>query len=164
LSASRGDIVAAEQFFRACLDGLHDTRFEILYTAFLSGLAEVLAMAGRPDEGLAAADEAVQRTERHNAFWWMPEALRIKGEVLMLSDKADGTAAEEHFRRSLDLAHRQGALSWELRAATSLARMRRDQRRRCEARELLAAVYARFSAGFETTDLSAAKLVLDEPI
>ena len=135
-----------------------------VYTSFLSLLADVLMAAGRLDESLAAADEAVRRTERQNAFWWMPEALRIKGNVLLLSDREDGVPAENLFRRSLDLAHKQGALSWELRTAASLARLWRDRGRRHEARELLASVYGRFSEGFQTTDVTAARRLLNELI
>jgi predicted ATPase len=71
-------------------------------------------------------------------------------------------AAEDHFRQALDWARRQGALSWELRCATSLARLRRDQARHEEARELLASVYDRFTEGFATADLRAAKALIDE--
>jgi predicted ATPase len=70
-------------------------------------------------------------------------------------------AAGDHFRQAVDWARRQGALSWELRAATSLARMWRDQGRSQEARELLAPVYDRFAEGFESTDLKVAKAMLD---
>jgi predicted ATPase len=129
---------------------LREAQHEILYTPFLSGLAEVLATAVRLDAGLAAADEALRRTEHNSAFWWMPEVLRIKGEVLLLSDNSHTTAAEDHFHRSLDLAHRQGALSWELRTAMSLARLRCEQGRLGEAQDLLSSVYGRFTEGFET--------------
>jgi predicted ATPase len=84
------------------------------------------------EPALDTAEEALARTERSNALWWMPEAIRIKGEVL-LTCKANTHPAEDHFHRSLDLAHRQGALSWELRAAASLARLLRDQGRSAEA-------------------------------
>jgi predicted ATPase len=155
LSAKRRQVAAAERLLRACLDGLRRT-------PFLSSLGEVLAAAGRLDESLAVADEALQRTERNDAFWWMPEALRIKGDVMLLLHKADTTAAEDHFRRSLDLARRQGALSWELRTAMSLARLQRDQGRVREARDLLTSVYDRFTEGFGTVDLRTAKQLLDE--
>jgi predicted ATPase len=162
LSARRGDVAGAERLLRAGLDGLRQAQSEGHYTAFLSGLAEVLAAAGRLDEGLAAADEALRRTERNDAFWWMPEALRVEGEVLLLANKDDPLVSEGHFRRSLDLAHRQGALSWELRTAMSLARLKRDLGESREARDLLAAVYGRFTEGFGTADLRAAKQLLDE--
>jgi predicted ATPase len=70
-------------------------------------------------------------------------------------------AAEDHFRQALGWARRQGALSWELRVVTSLARMWRNQGRSQEARELLARVYDRFTEGFETADLKAAKTLLN---
>jgi predicted ATPase len=125
-------------------------------------MAEVLAAVGHLDESLVIADEALRRAERNHGLSWLPEALRIKGEILLLSDKADATAAEEHFRRSLDLARLQGALSWELRCASSLARLWRDQARSDEARELLAPVYDRFTEGFATADLRAAKTLIEE--
>jgi len=86
----------------------------------------------------------------------MPEALRIKGEVLLLC-KGDTKAVDDHFRRSLDLAYRQGALSWELRTATSLTRLRYDTGGIREARDLLASVYRRFTERFETADLLSAR-------
>jgi len=162
LSAKRGDVVAAERLLRAGLKNLQQTQSETLYTVFLTGLAEVLAAAGRFGESLDAADEVLRRTERNNAFWWMPEALRIKGEVLLLLDKADTTAAEDHFHRSLELSHRQGALSWELRTAMSLAHLQRAQGRVKEARGLLWSVYRRFTEGFATADLKTAKALLDD--
>ena len=117
-------------------------------------------MRGHFDAGLAAIDEALNRTERNSGFWWMPEALRLKGEILLLSDQANVRSAEDYFRRSLDLAHHQGALSWELRAAASLARLLRDQGRAADALALLQPVYDRFTEGFETADLKTARNLL----
>jgi len=162
LSARHGDIASAERQLRASLEGLRLAHYEVLYTPFLSSLAEILATTGRLEEAYAAADAALQRAERNQALWWLPEALRIKGEALLLSNRTDAPAVEDHFRRSLDLAHRQGALSWELRGAASLARLWRGQGRNREARELLTSVYARFTEGFGTADLQAAKRLLDE--
>jgi hypothetical protein len=76
-------------------------RSETLYTAFLTDLAEVLAKAGRFNESLVAAAEALQRTEHHHAFWWMPEALRIMGEILAQSNPSDLGSIEDCFTRSL---------------------------------------------------------------
>ena len=73
-----------------------------------------------------------------------------------------GAAAEKLFLEGLDLAHRQGALAWELRCATSLARLWRDQGRSKEAGALLAPVYERFTEGFTTSDLRTAKALIDE--
>ena len=160
LSARRGDVVTAERLLRAGLQNLQQTQHDrIYYTIFLAGLAEVLILSENLDEGLAAANEALQRTERSNALWWLPEALRIKGEALVLC-KGDMNAAEEHFRRSLDLAHRQGALSWELRTATSFAQLLRSQGRPADANKRLQPVYNRFTEGFDTADLKAARALL----
>ena len=161
LSAARGDLSSAERQLRASLDNLRQARSALHNTPFLSGLAQVLAMMGRFDESLAAADEALQRAERANAFWWMPEALRIKGEVLLSSDASDTIAAEGYLRRSLDVSRRQGALSWELHASMTLGRLHHAQGRTREARELLSAVCARFSEGLTTADLQSARRHLE---
>ncbi|HEX4615185.1 MAG TPA: winged helix-turn-helix domain-containing protein [Stellaceae bacterium] len=160
LTAKRGDAVAAERLLRAGLANLRQTQSETLYTAFLSGLAEVLMASHQLDEALAAADEALQRTERNNALWWMPEAIRVKGEVLLFM-KGGTKLAEDHFRRSMNLAARHGALSWELRAGTSLAGLLRDQGWPADAMALLQPVYDRFTEGFDTVDLKMAKALLD---
>ena len=162
LSARRGDVRTGERLLRTSLATLREARYENLYTPFLSSLGELLMTAGRLDESLAVANEAVRRTERSHGYWWMPEALRIKGEVLLLSDQAGITAADDLLRYSVNLAHGEAALFWELRAATSLARLRRAQGRISEARDLLASVYGRFTEGFKTADLQAARRILDE--
>ena len=118
--------------------------------------------AGEVDEGLAAVDEALQRAERNEELWCMPEVLRIKGELQLLQSEAHAAVAEDSFLRSLDWARRQRALSWELRAAMSLARLWRDQGQRREAFDLLAAVHGRFTEGFRTSDLQTAKRLLDD--
>jgi predicted ATPase len=83
---------------------------------------------------------------------------------LVLHGDEPGAAAlaEGHFARAIALARAQSALAWELRAATSFARLRRDQGRVDEARELLMPVYARFTEGFGTADLRAAKGLLEQ--
>lgn len=91
----------------------------------------------------------------------VPEALRVKGEVALRTTPGDSAEAEELFGRAVDLAHRQGALSWELRAATGLARLRRDQARPADVVALLKPVYERFAEGFDTSDLITAKTLLD---
>jgi predicted ATPase len=103
------------------------------------------------------------RSERTGERWLIAELLRVKGETLLWQGAPGAAAAAEgHFRQALDWARRQGALSWELRAATSLARLSRDQARSKQAYELLAPVYARFTEGFATADLKEAKRLLEE--
>jgi predicted ATPase len=93
----------------------------------------------------------------------MAELLRIKGEIIRSGASPAGDHdAEDWFRRALDLARRQGALSWELRAATSLARLWHRNGRTTEADELLSGVYGRFTEGFDTIDLKTAAAHLNE--
>jgi predicted ATPase len=88
--------------------------------------------------------------------------LRVKGELLLLQGAQDAASeAENHFRQALDWARRHGGLASELRAATSLARLWCDQGRPADARAVLQPVYDRFTEGFHTTDLKAAKALLD---
>jgi predicted ATPase len=126
-------------------------------------MAEALGRAGQIADGLAAIEEAIEQSERTEERWATAELLRIKGELLLLQGAPGAAAAaEDHFQQALDWARRQGALSWELRAATSLARLLRDRARSEEAYELLAAVYDRFTEGFATADLRAAKALIDD--
>jgi predicted ATPase len=114
-------------------------------------------------DGLPAILETLAQSEVSEERWLLAELLRVKGETILWRD-APGAAAEAegHFRRALDLARQQGALSWELRAATSLARLWRGHARGKAAHELLASVYDRFTEGFTTADLRAAKSLLEE--
>ena len=123
---------------------------------------DALGRDGRADEGLSIIDEALARSERNDERWCVAELLRIKGELILREGAPQAaTAAEGHFLHALDWARRQGALSWELRTSTSLARLQHDQGRIAEARSLLQSVYDRFSEGFETADLKTAKAFLN---
>ena len=161
LLIKRGRVNTGLRLLRSALDELCETGSVLCDSAFLCGL-EGLARAGQVAEGLAAVDEALARSESNEERWCIAELLRVKAEIT-LSENAPGAvaAAEDHFRQALDWARRQGALSWELRAATSLARMWCGQGRSKEARALLGPVYDRFTEGFETADLKDAKAVLD---
>ena len=102
------------------------------------------------------------RSERDEERWYMAEFLRIKGELLRLEDTPRATReAEEQFRRSLDCARQQEALSWELRTSISLARLHQGQGQFIEARDALEPVYGRFKEGFQTADLRAAKALME---
>jgi predicted ATPase len=108
-------------------------------------------------------DEALARVESGRVGWSAAEILRSTGEAIRRSDAQDAAqAAETMFQRSLELARRQNALSWELRAATSLAQLWRDQHRVGAAHELLSAVRARFAEGFQTRDCLRADALLQE--
>ena len=87
---------------------------------FTFHLAEPWGRAGQVPDGLAAIEEAIVRSERGEERWAIAELLRVRGELLLLQGAPGAaSAAEDHFRQALDWARRQGALSWELRAATS---------------------------------------------
>jgi predicted ATPase len=106
---------------------------------------------------------AVERSQCDEELWATAELLRIKGELVRMQGTPEASAAaEDQFRQALELSRQQGALSWELRAATSLARLLNDQGRTADATALLRPVYDRFTEGFATADLKAAKSLLDE--
>ena len=102
----------------------------------------------------------MQIVERTGERWFAAELNRHKGQLLLRQGYSE--AAEELFRKGLSIAEEQEGKLWELRAAASLARLRRDQGRRAEARDLLAAVYDWFTEGFDTADLKEAKALLDQ--
>jgi predicted ATPase len=161
--ARRGDPATGADLLRSALNRLREAQYFIYHAMFLTDLAEVLSSAGRVGEGLVVIAETLGLIEQNGAFWYLPEALRIKGELMLLQGGQGAAAsAEEHFQRALDSARRQTALSWELRAATSLARLWRDQARSKKASGLLAPVYDRFTEGFATADLKEAKMLLEE--
>jgi predicted ATPase/DNA-binding winged helix-turn-helix (wHTH) protein len=163
LLIKRGSNDAGLRLLRTALDDLRRTGSVLSYPVFLCALAEGLAGTGQVAEGLAAVDEALERSERSEGRWCVAELLRVRGELVLLENASDAAAtAEDDFRQALDWARRQGALSWELRAATSLARMWGKQGRSEEARQLLGPIYDRFTEGFETADLKAAKSCLDQ--
>jgi predicted ATPase/DNA-binding winged helix-turn-helix (wHTH) protein len=157
----RGDVVAGARCLRTALDELHNIGYVLRRPMALGALAEGLASLRQVPQALVAIDEALAQCDRTEERWNMAELLRIKGELLLLEGAHEATAAaEDHFLQALDWARRQGALSWELRCATSLARLRHEQQRTEEARELLSAVYDRFTEGFDTADLKTAKALL----
>jgi predicted ATPase/DNA-binding winged helix-turn-helix (wHTH) protein len=124
-------------------------------------LADALAKSGRSDEGLAALDGFAAQSPELGGF--APEFLRLRGELLLLQNApAAAKPSENLFRQALDFAHQQGALSWELRAAMSLGRLLRNQGRHGDAIVCLHPVYNRFTEGFDTADLIAAKRLLDD--
>ena len=125
-------------------------------------VAEALGQAGQTSDGLVVIDEAIGRAERTKELWELAELMRVKGELLLMqSTSQDEAGAENCFRQALDVACRQGALSWEMRAATSLARLLRDRGRPADGKELLQPIYDRFTEGLDAADLKSAKALLD---
>ena len=118
--------------------------------------------AGKIQQGLSCITEALAQVNRTGEGWYEAELHRIKGGLLLSLPVPDQRAAEASFREAIEIAQAQQAKSWELRAATSLARLWRDQGRRAEARGLRAPVYGWFTEGFDTADLQDARALLDQ--
>jgi class 3 adenylate cyclase/tetratricopeptide (TPR) repeat protein len=124
----------------------------------LTYLAEAQALDGAVADALRTIDDALQANPQE--LFLRPEILRVRGELRLR--QGDSGPAEADFREAISLAQKMGAKAWELRAATSLARLLRDNNRRDEARVMLAEMYNWFTEGFDTADLKDAKALLDE--
>jgi predicted ATPase/DNA-binding winged helix-turn-helix (wHTH) protein len=162
LLARQGQPGEAVDLLAAALDGVPEGNFRLHHTSFLGEQAHALGRIGRPRQALEAIDRSLAICERLNERWFFPELLRFKGEIaLAAGDPGAAEAAEVSFTSALDWAKRQGALSWELRAVISLARLKQAQGRNGEGRHLLASVYGQFSEGFTTADLRSAAALLD---
>jgi predicted ATPase len=131
-------------------------------TYFLGLLARIAQDAGEPAGALELLDTALAMAITTGERWFEAELHRLKGECLIGHPQGAGVAAEACFEHAIATAREQQARLWEVRAATSLARLWADRGRRIEAHDLLAPVYAWFTEGFETADLKDAKALLDE--
>jgi len=128
---------------------------------YLPHLARAHAELGQFEEAWRCIGEAMTAVETTKEKWCGAEIHRTAGELTLMSPEPDTAKAEAHFERALAVARVQRAKSWELRTATSTARLWRDQGKRTEARDLLAPIYDWFTEGFDTPDLKAAKVLLE---
>src|SRR5262249_37650178 len=138
------------------------TGAELLRSYFLGLLAEAHGTMGQPEAGLMVLTEALTLTETTGERLYESECYRLKGELLLQQSSDNPTEAESCFHHAISIAQNQSAKSWELRAATSLARLWQQQGKRQAAHDLLAPVYNWFTEGFDTADLKDAKALLDE--
>jgi predicted ATPase/DNA-binding winged helix-turn-helix (wHTH) protein len=163
LLVERGEFAQGLLVLRGAFETCDRTGWHISYSEFKGALALGLTGTGRLDEALLAVDDAMaaDREGADGHGWYAPELLRIKGEVLLQQAADQSTLAEDCFDQAAQMAREQGALFWELRVALSVARLRVSQGRRREARVTLASVYDRFTEGFATADLQAARTLLD---
>jgi predicted ATPase len=151
--ALRAALVNRRSIFSAALRDRH----------FKAILAQALGQSGRVGEALTVTDEALREAEITDIRWFLAEQLRAKGDFLLLTSAPDAPEqAECCYLRSLETARQQGALAWELRTAMSLARLRKQQARSVEGMEQLQSVYNRFTEGFDTPDLVAARALLED--
>ena len=148
---------------RDAFNTCRQTGWRLSYPEFKGALASAHAGLGQQGEALEAVNEAIASAgqRKDGQQWYVPELLRIKGEVLLQQGSDRTASAEACFDQAGEMAREQGALFWELRVALSLARLRVTQSRHDEARQILTPVYERFTEGFGTADLRAARAMLD---
>jgi predicted ATPase len=160
VKAKNGDVAEGISLLRSGTAAYRATGAELWVPYHIAFLASACEIAGQIDEAVTLLDDALQMVERTGERWFAAELNRHKGKLLLRQGHSE--AAEELYRKALRIAEDQEAKLWELRAAASLARLRRDQSCRAEARDLLAPVYAWFTEGFDTADLKDAKALLAE--
>jgi predicted ATPase len=160
INVKNGELTEGISLLRGGCAIYRATGSEVLVPHYIALLAGAYEIAGQLDESLALFDEALQIVERTGECWLEAELNRQKGQLLLRQGHSE--AAHALYRKALSIAREQEAKLWELRAAASLARLRRDQGRHVEARDLLAPIYGWFTEGFDTADLKEAKVLLDE--
>jgi predicted ATPase len=160
VAARLGDTERGIAVMRSTMEELEAINAEILRPLHLGHLAAALASLGQVDLGIALIDEGISKLEKTGEGLFEAELYRLRGQLWI--DLSKTAEAETALLRALTVARGQQARMWELRAAVSLARLRRDQGRRAEARDLLAPVYGWFTEGFDTPDLKEAKTLLEE--
>jgi predicted ATPase len=125
-------------------------------------LAEAYRKTGQTEAGLRALNEAENLLDKTGIGHYEAELYQVRGELLLMLNAMNVAQAERCFRRAIEVARKQSAKSWELRATTSLARLLAKQDKRAEAHAMLAEIYGWFTEGFDTADLKDAKALLDE--
>jgi predicted ATPase len=146
---------------RAGIDAWRATGAAVMLPGSLASLAEAYGNAGKIEKAVGLLDEALRLVDENGERCWEAELYRLQGELLLLRGENEAQA-EACFQRATDLARRQHARSWELRAAGSLGRLLHRQGRTKEARALVQGIYGWFSEGFDTADLREAKALLKQ--
>jgi len=159
VKVNTGDLAAGISLLRSGRDAFRATGAKLLLPHYMGLLAAAGEIAGQMEEAVTLLDGALQIVEWTGERWLEADLYRLKGQML---SRHACSEAEELYCKALDIAKEQKAKLWELRAAVSLAQLRRQQRRLAEARDLLAPIYCWFTEGFETPDLKQAKTLLDE--
>ena len=160
LAIGRGDARVGVENLQGCLEQLHVMRYEMLNTGFKLSLAQGLMSIGRFGESLTLVDETIGLIEANGDVLHMPEALRVRGSVLLSMPRPRVHDAQMCFAQSLDWSRRQGARSWELRAAVDLAALWAAQGQHERAQALLQPIFEEFVEGLDTADLQAAEHLL----
>ncbi|HKA53188.1 MAG TPA: hypothetical protein VKJ47_05955, partial [Candidatus Binatia bacterium] len=164
--AEQGQVEEGIVRIRQGMDAWRATGGEIGRAGSLALLAEAYGKVGRAEEGLTVLTEALAVVDKTGQRVGEAELYRLKG-TLTLQSKVQGLRskveeAEECFLKAVEIARRQQAKSWELRAVMSLSRLWQSQGKKEEAHRMLAEIYGWFTEGFDTKDLQEAKALLEE--
>ena len=154
--ARRGDVATGLPLLREELNRAGDARFLPRFLPLLGELAACCLEAGQIERGLEMIEDVLARCNDRQERWYLPELIRIKGE-LMLKSPRHSEHAEAHFREAIDIAVEQGARFWELRCAASLARFMMAAGQSAEARAILKNVTGSFAEGSEIADMRSAR-------
>jgi len=161
LAAKRGNPDVGVDLLRASLAEMKKASYLLFYPFYVAELAAALGSIGRIGDGISELDEALHFAEI-DYRWFVPEILRVKGDLLALRSSDDVAPIESLYRRSMTEAREQQALYWELCSATSLAELMQRQNRHGETRSVLATVYDQFTEGFSASRVRRAKVLLDQ--
>jgi predicted ATPase len=160
--AAQGQPEAGTAAIQEGLAALGVAKANMRRSYYLALLADICGRASRLEAAQSAIGEAVAFVEESGERWWEADLFRLKGELLLARSTENRVQAEACFHRALEIARQQSAKAFELRAATSLARLWAEGGERHQANDLLAPVYGWFTEGFETQDLKDAKALLDQ--
>ncbi|RUU14488.1 transcriptional regulator [Mesorhizobium sp. USDA-HM6] len=159
LAMRRGDAGSGVQSLQRGLQDLHAAPYELLTTPLSITLVQGLAATGRLAEALALTNETIRSVEANGDLCYMPELLRVKGNLVRVT-KPDADEAELYLRRSLEMSRGHGARGWELRAAADLATLLAARSQHESARALLQPLFEHFVEGLDTADLKSAARLL----
>lgn len=158
----QGDPERGVALLRSALMTMRADRQNLFLARATCVFAEGLSAIGLHDEALGVIDDALAQSGDDTQTADFPEFLRIRADILLAMPEPDESNAADCLMRALAAARHQSALAWELRTAMSLARVRARQGRGDEAHQLLSSIHDRFTEGFETGDLKAARQLLQE--
>jgi predicted ATPase len=160
LKVRNGDMTEGLSLLYSGSAAFRATGAEVLAPYHIGLLARACDIAGRNEDAVTQLDSALQLVEKTGERWFVAELNRLKGQSLLRQGQPE--AAEELYCRALSIAREQEAKLWELRAATSLARLGHNRGQRAASYDRLAQIYSWFTEGFTTSDLREAKSLLDE--
>jgi hypothetical protein len=161
LLIKRGEHLKGSSLLSSWLPTLARRGQALHYSGFAGDLAEGLAADGRITDATSTIQATIERSERDGVHWCIPELLRIKGELVMHATTAKFLpTAEMYFLKAIEMAREQDALFWELRIATSLARLKIYEKQKSQAKRILSRVYRKFERGLDSEDLRATRALL----